>query len=99
MRLVLERVRNHVMSPRMPASKLKEIVACLGFDSVEAFGAHIGLEKRTAESWARYGLSRDAGQLLLALLNYRLRLLSAMTDFEKMTQIPLDMFFEDHLLP
>jgi hypothetical protein len=97
--LVLERVRNHIVSPRMPASQLREVVGCLGFKSVEDFGEHIGLEKRTAQSWARYGLSRDAAQLLLALLEYRFRVQSAMTDFENTTQIPLDSFFEDHALP
>ena len=71
----------------------------LGFETVEAFGDQIGLERRTSESWARYGLSRDAAQLLLALLNYRRRLLDAMDDFEKTTQIPLDGFFENQQLP
>ncbi len=99
LRLVLERLKNHVLRPRMPASELKEIVSCLGFPSVEAFGTHIGLEPRTSESWARYGLSRDAAQLLLALLKYQFRLKTAMTDFEKITQIPLDSFFDGHSLP
>lgn len=99
LRLVLERVKNHVTHPRMPASQLREIVNCLGFETVEDFGRHIGLEPATAESWARYGLSRDAAQLLLALLEYRFRLQSAMDDFEKLTQIPLDQFFDSHALP
>ncbi len=99
LRLVLERIKNHVVSPRMPAAQLTEIVICLGFVSVERFGEHIGLEPTVARSWARYGLSRDAAQLLLALLEYQFRLKSAMTDFEKVTQIPLDSFFDSHSLP
>jgi hypothetical protein len=97
--LVLERVKNHLVRPRMPASQLKEIVQCLGFETVESFGEHIGLEATAAKSWARYGLSRDAAQLLLALLEYQFRLKTAMTDFEKSTQIPLDSFFDSHALP
>ncbi|MCU4178810.1 hypothetical protein [Bosea sp. BH3] len=98
-RLVLERVHSHVVKPRMSAEELLEVVRGLGFQSVEAFGDQIGLERVTSESWARYGLSRDAAQLLLALLNYRQRLLDAMDDFEKITQIPLDGFFENQQLP
>jgi len=98
-RLVLERVHSHVVKPRMSPEELLDVVRGLGFETVEAFGHHIGLEARTAESWARYGLSRDAAQLLLALLNYRQRLLDAMDDFEKTTQIPLDGFFEAQKLP
>jgi len=98
-RLMLERVHSHVVKPRMSAEELLEVVQSLGFATVQAFGDKIGLEPRTSESWARYGLSRDAAQLLLALLNYRQRLLAAMTDFEKTTQIPLDGFFEDQQLP
>jgi hypothetical protein len=99
LRLVMERIHNHVVKPRMSAKEMREVVACLGFESIEKFGDHIGLEPRTTASWARYGLSRDAAQLLLALLNYRLRLINAMTDFESMTQIPLDGFFDNQQLP
>jgi hypothetical protein len=98
-RLMLERIHSHVVKPRMSADELLEVVRGLGFETIEAFGKQIGLEERTAESWARYGLSRDAAQLLLALLNYRQRLVDAMDDFEKTTQIPLDGFFESQKLP
>lgn len=98
-RLMLERVHSHIVKPRMSARELLDVVRGLGFDSVEAFGDQIGLERRTSESWARYGLSRDAAQLLLALLSYRSRLVEAMDDFEKTTQIPLDGFFENQKLP
>lgn len=98
-RHALERVHSHVVKPRMSPGELRAVVKGLGFDSVEAFGDQIGIERRTSESWARYGLSRDAAQLLLALLNYRRRLLDAMDDFEKTTQIPLDGFFENQQLP
>ena len=98
-RLMLERVHSHIVKPRMSAEELRKVVTGLGFASVEAFGDQIGLERRTSESWSRYGLSRDAAQLLLALLNYRTRLVDAMDDFEKTTQIPLDGFFENQQLP
>lgn len=98
-RHILERFHSHVVKPRMAVDELREVVRGLGFETIEAFGAHIGLETRTAESWARYGLSRDAAQLLLAMLNYRQRLVDAMDEFEKTTQIPLDGFFENQKLP
>ncbi|WP_342359921.1 hypothetical protein [Terrarubrum flagellatum] len=98
-RHMFARVQNHAISPRMAPEKLLEIVQALGFKSVEAFGAKIGLEKHIAESWARYGISHDAALLLQALLDYRNRLNDAMQDFERNTQIPLDSFFTDHQLP
>lgn len=98
-RLVLERFRNHLVSPRMSGPELSDVVHRLGFASVEEFGAEIGLEPALVQSWVRYGLSHDAAQLLLALLQYQLRLKTAMTDFEKMTQIPLDVFFDEHAVP
>ena len=54
---------------------------------------------RSGWSGAPRRAGRDAAQLLLALLNYRRRLLDAMDDFEKTTQIPLDGFFESQQLP
>jgi hypothetical protein len=98
-RLMYARMHNHAISPRMPPEKLLEIVRALGFATVEDFGAKIGLERRTAESWARYGISHDAALLLQALLDYRKRLNDAMQDFERNTQIPLDIFFDEHQLP
>mgnify|MGYP000976903526 CR=1 FL=1 len=98
-RHMVARMRNHAIDPRLPPEKLLAIVRALGFDTVQAFGAKIGLEASIAESWARYGISHDAAQLLQALLDYRTRLNDAMQDFEKNTQIPLDSFFGDHQLP
>ena len=95
----LARMHNHAISPRLPPEKLLEIVQKLGFDSVQAFGAKIGLEQHIAESWARFGISHDAALLLQALLDYRTRLNDAMQDFERNTQIPLDAFFDEHKLP
>lgn len=98
-RHMFARVHNHTISPRLPPEKLLEIVKALGFKDVEAFGEKIGLERHIAESWARYGISHDAALLLQALLDYRNRLNDAMQDFERNTQIPLDIFFEEHQLP
>jgi hypothetical protein len=98
-RHMLARVENHAISPRLPPEELAAIVNALGFATVQAFGARIGLEPHIAESWARYGISHDAALLLRALLDYRTRLNDAMQDFERSTQIPLDIFFEDHQLP
>jgi hypothetical protein len=99
MRHMYARMRNHAIDPRMPPEKLLAMVQALGFGTVEAFGAKIGLDPGIAQSWARYGVSRDAALLLRALLDYRTRLNDAMDDFERNTQIPLDSFFDEHQLP
>jgi len=98
-RLMYARMHNHAISPRLSPEKLLEIVNRLGFKDVRAFGDKIGLEPHIAESWARFGISHDAAMLLQALLDYRNRLNDAMQDFERNTQIPLDIFFEEHQLP
>lgn len=92
--LALERLRNHVVQPRMSAEQLTGVIQQLGFESVEEFGAHIGIGPRTAQSWARYGLSHDTAQLLLAFLSYAKRLREDAGDFERITQIPLDSFVD-----
>jgi hypothetical protein len=97
--LLLERLHTHAIKPRLSPEEFLEVVASLGFSSPQEFGRRIGVEDRTVESWSRFGMSRDAAQLLLALLNYRQRLIGAMEDFEGCTQIPLGSFFEDHRLP
>jgi hypothetical protein len=97
--LLFERVHTHTLKPRLSAEEFAEIVASLGFKSAEEFGTRTGVDPKTIETWSRFGMSRDAAQILLALLEYRNRLIAAMDDFEKCTQIPLNSFFEDHKLP
>jgi len=97
--LFFERVHTHTLKPRLSAEEFAEIVASMGFESAAEFGKRIGVEPRTIESWSRFGMSRDVAQILLAFLDYRNRLIAAMEDFEKCTQIPLGGFFEDHRLP
>jgi DNA-binding transcriptional regulator YiaG len=97
--LLLERLHTHAIKPRLSPEEFREVVASLGFSSPQEFGQRIGVEERTVESWSRFGMSRDAAQLLLALLNYRERLIRAMEDFEACTQVPIGSFFEDHRLP
>ncbi len=99
LRLLLQRVHTHTLSPRMSPEEFRETVLALGFETVEDFGDRVGLSRSTIESWSRLGLSRDSAQLLLALLAYRNRVAEAMVDFERCTQIPLDDFFESHRLP
>jgi|LFEF01.1.fsa_nt_gb hypothetical protein len=97
--LVIERLITHALKPRMSPDEFRETVLELGFESPEAFGERIGVPKLTIESWLRFGLSSDAAQLLLALVTYRHRLQTAMSDFEACTQVPISSFFEDHRLP
>lgn len=97
--LFMERIHTHAIKPRLSAEEFGETIASLGFKTPRDFAEAIGIDPRTAETWGRFGMSRDAAQLLLALVNYRNRLVVAMTDFEHCTQIPLESFFEDHQLP
>ena len=96
---LMERVHTHALKPRLSPEEFLEIVTSLGFASPREFGERIGLASSTVDTWSRFGMSRDAAQLLLALLEYRNRLVAAMNDFEKCTQIPIGAFFDDHKLP
>lgn len=97
--LLMERLHTHAIKPRLSPEEFLDVVASLGFSSAQEFAERIGLDNRTVETWSRFGMSRDAAQLLLALLTYRNRLIGAMEEFERCTQIPLNGFFEDHRLP
>ncbi|MFI5014133.1 MAG: hypothetical protein ACHQAY_17490 [Hyphomicrobiales bacterium] len=98
-RLVMERFRSHLLMPRMSPEEFRSTVDTLGFPSTADFAERIGLPERTVESWAKFGMSRDAAQILLALLNYKARLEAAIADFDSYTNVGLADFFEDHQLP
>lgn len=99
LRLLMERVHTHTLKPRLSPEEFAEVVASLGFATPEEFGSRIGVAESTVATWVRFGMSRDAAQILLALLEYRNRLVEAMNEFEKCTQIPIGAFFEDQKLP
>lgn len=97
--LVLERLHSHTLKPRMSPDEFRSTMSALGFEVAEDFADHIGLPHRTVKSWARFGMARDAAQLLLALLHYRNRVQRAIGDIEGVTHIGLTDFFAEHKLP
>lgn len=97
--LVLERLHSHTLKPRMSPEEFSETIFALGYNSAEEFADDIGLPHRTVQSWARFGLVRDAAQLLLAMLDYRQRVSSAIREIDQSLKIGLEDFFTEHDLP
>ncbi|GGH16306.1 hypothetical protein GCM10007036_16910 [Alsobacter metallidurans] len=97
--LILERIRSHLVMPRMTPEEFRAVVTQLGFSSTRGFAERIGLPHRTVESWDKFGMSRDAAQLLLALLAYKDRVEGAIRDIDSYTNIGLADFFENYDIP
>ncbi len=97
--LVLERLHSHTLKPRMSPEEFSETILALGYTSPDDFADDIGLPRRTVQSWVRFGLVRDAAQLLLAMLEYRRRVGTAIREIDASLRIGLDDFFAEHDLP
>lgn len=99
LRMTLERVRAHLLLPRMEPAEFVATIQALGYETAQTFADDIGLPQATAESWEKFGLSRDSAQLLLALLDYKDRLSTAIRDVDSCLNIGLGDFFQDYKLP
>lgn len=96
---VLERIRAHAMRPRMEPAEFRSVVAALGYESLDTFADALHLSRRTVASWSHLGMSQDAAQLLLALLDYRTRVEQAIGDVDSYMHVGLGDFFKDYRLP
>ena len=71
MRLVAERLRDHMLETRMTPEATRAFVADLGYDSIEAFCAAIGLPEHIARRWDRFGVSSEMKQVFTLVLEQR----------------------------
>jgi hypothetical protein len=95
MRLVAQRLHDHAFEARMSAEDTREFVSALGYDSLEAFCADIGLPAHIAERWGRFGVSGEMRQMFLFMANRRRRLSDAVSEFEAMTHVGIDDFLRE----
>ncbi|MBA3448268.1 MAG: hypothetical protein H0T56_11795 [Pseudaminobacter sp.] len=94
-RLVAQRLRDHAFEPRMSADATKEFVGSLGYESVDAFCADIGLPAHIAERWGRFGVSGEMKQVFTLLAAQRKKMAEAIAEFESMTHVGVEDFLRD----
>ena len=64
----------------------------LGYESLEAFCADIGLPAHIAERWGRFGSPGEMRQVFTLLASQRQRMAEAIAEFEEMTHVGIDDF-------
>ncbi|MBW3096677.1 hypothetical protein [Pseudohoeflea coraliihabitans] len=94
-RLLAQRFRDHAIEPRCSIEETRELVADLGYESIEAFCAAAGLPAHLAARWERFGASGSVRQLLLMMRSQREAVAAAVEDFESSTHVGLDDFMRE----
>lgn len=79
----------------MSAEDTKAFVRELGYESLEAFCADIGLPAHIAERWGRFGVSGEMRQVFTLLASQRQRMAEAIAEFEEMTHVGIDDFLRE----
>lgn len=94
-RLMAQRLHDHAFEQRMSAEDTKVFVRELGYESLEAFCADIGLPAHIAERWGRFGVSGEMRQVFTLLASQRQRMAEAIAEFEEMTHVGIDDFLRE----
>lgn len=94
-RLMAQRLHDHAFEQRMSAEDTTAFVRDLGYDSLEAFCADIGLPAHIAERWGRFGVSGEMRQVFTLLASQRRRMAEAIAEFEEMTHVGIDDFLRE----
>jgi hypothetical protein len=94
-KLVAQRLHDHAFEPRMSAEETKQLVVSLGYDSLDAFCADIGLPLHIAERWSRFGVSGEMKQVFALLAGERKRVAEAIAEFESMTHVGVEDFLRE----
>ena len=94
-RIAAERLRDHALETRMTPEETRAFVAGLGYGSLEAFCAAIGLPAHIARRWDRFGVSSEMKQVFELLLTQRRRMAEAVDEFESMTHVGVDDFLRE----
>ena len=94
-KLVAQRLRDHALEPRMSAEDTREFIVGLGYETVDAFCADIGLPAHIAQRWSRFGVSGEMRQVFTLLASQRRKMAQAIDEFESMTHVGIDDFLRD----
>ncbi|TPJ57939.1 hypothetical protein [Mesorhizobium sp. B2-6-1] len=94
-KLVAQRLHDHAFEPRMSGDETKQLVASLGYESLDAFCADSGLPAHIAERWGRFGVSGEMKQVFMLLAAQRRRVAEAIAEFESMTHVGVEDFLRE----
>ncbi|QPC90613.1 hypothetical protein [Mesorhizobium sp. INR15] len=94
-KLVAQRLHDHAFEPRMSAEETKQLVVNLGYESLDAFCADIGLPTHIAERWSRFGVSGEMKQVFTLLAAQRRRVAEAIAEFESMTHVGVEDYLRE----
>lgn len=94
-RLIAQRLHDHALEERMSSEAAKAFVAELGYGSLEAFCADIGLPAHIAERWGRFGVSGEMRQVFTLLAEQRRKMAEAIAEFEAMTHVGIEDFLRE----
>ncbi|GAB1583139.1 MULTISPECIES: hypothetical protein [Phyllobacteriaceae] len=89
LRLVAQRLHDHAIEERMPASEVRECLSELGYRNIAEFCSDLELPPHVAERWERFGVSSEMKQVFRMLINQRKRFAEAAAEFEKHTHVGL----------
>jgi hypothetical protein len=94
-RLMAQRLHDHAFEERLSPEATREFVRQLGYESLDAFCADIGLPQHIAERWGRFGVSAEMRQVFSLLVAQRRRMADAIAEFEEMTHVGIDDFLRE----
>jgi hypothetical protein len=94
-RLMAQRLHDHAFEQRLSPEATKEFVRQLGYESLDAFCADIGLPQHIAERWSRFGVSGEMRQVFSLVVAQRRRMADAIAEFEAMTHVGIDDFLRE----
>ncbi|AMS44842.1 hypothetical protein N7E70_028390 (plasmid) [Aminobacter sp. NyZ550] len=94
-RLIAQRLHDHAVEERMSPEAARAFVTELGYGSLEAFCADIGLPGHIAERWGRFGVSGEMRQVFTLLAAQRRKMAEAIAEFEAMTHVGIEDFLRE----
>ena len=97
-KLMTQRLRDHVFEPRMSAAETRALVRELGHQDIHALCSAAGLSPHIAERWDRFGISGEMQKILLFMLGEKQRVTEAIQEFEQITHVGIDEFLRERKL-
>src|SRR5690606_15652775 len=94
-RLLVQRLQDHALDPRLSPAETAELMRALGYRSVAAFCTAAGLPGHLADRWMRFGISGEMRQVLLLMATYRRAVSDAVGEFEAATHVGVEDFMAE----
>jgi len=94
-RLLVQRLHDHALDPRLSPAETAALMRALGYRDIAAFCAAAGLPAHLADRWARFGVSGEMRQVLLLMASWRRSVAAAVEEFEAATHVGLEDFMAE----